>query len=490
MKQAGRGIRKAGPLLKVETMNKNVVDAKYAVRGEILDIKAQIAAEMKEGKKFPFKEFCELNIGNPQTFKMKPITFFRQVIATVTCPQLLETASFSDDVKRRAQQYLDSFGSVGCYTDSTGNAIVPKSIAEFISKRDGVVANSDNIFLYNGASEAIASMMQVINIPNGRTGFMIPIPQYPLYSAQVTLNGAEFVGYYLDEDNGWELDENALNKSYEDAVKNGVDVRAVIVINPGNPTGSIFSRKSIESLFKFAHSKGIIVLADEVYQDNIYTENKKFISFRKVLSEQPKEVSNSVELVSFHSVSKGFLGECGARGGYLELVNFDPAVRAQILKLKTISLCSNSYGQIMLDLKVRPPSAVDCSPATVKEYNDEVAALLNQLSRKAKIMYEALNSMKNMHSNPIEGAMYAFPRVDLPKKFISEAEAQGKTPDALYCSMALQQTGAVMVPGSGFKQRPGTSHFRTTILPSPIEFFNSKLNELKKFNDELMKKYS
>jgi alanine transaminase len=490
MKNAGKGAARAGRILTGDSINKNVVEAKYAVRGEILDIKAQIASEMKAGKKFPFKDFCELNIGNPQTFKMKPITYFRQVLAVCTSPDLLDSNVFSDDVKKRAKEYLDAFSSIGCYSDSTGNPMVPRSIADFISRRDGVKANPDNIFIYNGASEAIASVMQTINRPGEKTGFMIPIPQYPLYSAQVSLNGAQFVGYYLDEENGWGLDEVALNKSYEDAVKQGIDVRAVIVINPGNPTGAIFSKKSVETLLKFAHSKGVVVLADEVYQENIYTDKKQFVSFRKVLSEMPKDIAEAVELFSFHSCSKGFLGECGVRGGYLEMVNIDPAVRAQILKLKTISLCSNTVGQIMMDLKVRPPTVADSSAKTVEQYNSEVAALMKELKEKARIMYETLNSMKGMHSNPIEGAMYAFPRVDLPKKFVAEAESQGKAPDALYCAMALKETGAVMVPGSGFKQRPGTHHFRTTILPSPIGFLNSKLTELKTFNDNFMKKYS
>lgn len=475
----------------VENINPNVVVAKYAVRGEILDVKAKIAAEMKAGTKYPFTEFCELNIGNPQTFKMKPVSFFREVLAATTAPWLLERkGTFSPDVQKRAQEYLKHFNSVGCYSDSTGNPLVSRSVADFITRRDGIPAKAENIFLYNGASEAIASVMQTINIPGGNTGFMIPIPQYPLYSAQVQLLGAEFVGYYLDEANGWELDEAALNKSYDEAKSKGINVRSIIVINPGNPTGAIFSKKSIQALFKFAHERGIVVLADEVYQENIYTPKKEFVSFRKVLSELPAEVSNSVELFSFHSASKGFLGECGVRGGYLEMHNIDPAVRQILLKLKSISLCSNTIGQIMMDLKVRPPTTADASKETVDQYNQEVADLLSALKKKATIVQGALNSMKGMHCNPIEGAMYAFPRVDLPKKFVEEAKQAGREPDAHYCMQALQATGAVMVPGSGFKQREGTHHFRTTILPSPIEFLESKYAEVKKFNDQLMEKYS
>jgi alanine transaminase len=192
---------KAFPLLNMSTINPAVVEAKYAVRGEIIDLKNKIKAELEQGKKYPFTEFCELNIGNPQIFDMKPISFFRDVLAVCSAPELLETADFSDDVKMRAKGYLDCFTSLGAYTEPIGNERVRRSIAEFIERRDGVKANQDNILVYNGASEAIANFMELINVPGGRTGFMIPIPQYPLYSAQVQLNQAEFVGYLLDEDN-------------------------------------------------------------------------------------------------------------------------------------------------------------------------------------------------------------------------------------------------------------------------------------------------
>jgi len=144
----------------------------------------------------------------------------------------------------------------------------------------------------------------------------------------------------------------------------------------------------------------------------------------------------------------------------------------------------------MMDLKVRPPTKENASQATVDHYNKEVTGLLTELKTKANLLEQRLNSMKGMKTNPIEGAMYGFPSIDLPKKFCEEAKSLGRAPDAHYCFLVLQQTGAVMVPGSGFKQREGTHHFRTTILPSPIPFFEENIEKLKQFNDDLMKKYS
>jgi alanine transaminase len=197
----GKRSGRAFSVMSVGNINPAVVEAKYAVRGEIVDLKNKIKAELDQGKKYPFTEFCELNIGNPQIFKMRPITFFRDVLAAVSSPELLETSDFSDDVKKRAFDYLNSFKSLGAYTEPQGNSLVRHSVAEFIERRDAVKTNPDHILIYNGASEAIANFMELINVPGGRTGFMIPIPQYPLYSAQVQLCQAEFVGYLLDEEN-------------------------------------------------------------------------------------------------------------------------------------------------------------------------------------------------------------------------------------------------------------------------------------------------
>lgn len=237
---------------------------------------------------------------------------------------------------------------------------------------------------------------------------------------------------------GWELDENELIKSYEEAVKRGAKVRSIIVINPGNPTGAIFSRKSIEALFRFAHTKGLVVLADEVYQENIYSEKKKFLSFRKVLSDMSADIANSVELISFHSCSKGFIGECGIRGGYAEMHNIDPEVMSVVRKQKSIYMGSNTVGQIMMDLKVRPPNLDECNKATVDNYNQEMNGLLTALKAKANLLETELTKMKGMHTNPIEGAMYGFPRVDLPQKFIEEAKSLGRAPDAHYCFLGRQ----------------------------------------------------
>lgn len=162
------------------------------------------------------------------------------------------------------------------------------------------------------------------------------------------------VKYFLDESKGWGVDSNDILKRIKNAVDLGIKIRGMVVINPGNPTGNVLSRQDIEDIIKICYEHRIVILADEVYQKNIYTE-KPFISFRQVLHELGAPYTDNVELISLHSVSKGLMGECGLRGGYFETVNLDNFAEEMFYKLKSIELCSNTVGQIAVDLMVNPP---------------------------------------------------------------------------------------------------------------------------------------
>jgi len=267
---------------------------------------------------------------------------------------LLKSDTMSKDVRNRAAFYLEHFKSLGSYTDSPGNPIVTKHIAEYIGARDGFQANPKDIYVTNGASPAIARVIQQL-AAHENVGFMVPVPQYPLYSAQITLENSKFCGYYLDESNNWQISVEELTRSYELAKSQGVDVKAIVIINPGNPTGQILDFDVMEKILRFAHERNLMVMADEVYQENIWSD-KKWHSFREVLLKMPEPFRNDVELASFHSASKGYMGECGVRGGYMELMNMDPIVYEMINKVSGIELCSNTVGQVMVDLMINPPS--------------------------------------------------------------------------------------------------------------------------------------
>lgn len=137
---------------------------------------------------------------------------------------------------------------------------------------------------------------------------MTPIPQYPLYSATIELFGGTLAGYYLKENEKWGACTGELGDVHQAYTKEGKSVKAIVVINPGNPTGNVLSKENIESIVKFAYDNNLLILADEVYQNNIYTQGKQFHSFRKVVTEMPAPYNKTI-LFSFNSVSKGYFGE-------------------------------------------------------------------------------------------------------------------------------------------------------------------------------------
>lgn len=132
---------------------------------------------------------------------------------------------------------------------------------------------------------------------------MIPIPQYPLYSATLSEFGLEQIGYYLNEDNKWALDISELERAFGKS-KRTSNPRVLVVINPGNPTGQVLSRENIEDIIRFAQKNKLFLLADEVYQDNIYHKECSFHAFKKVMTEMGEPYCN-MELASFMSISKG-----------------------------------------------------------------------------------------------------------------------------------------------------------------------------------------
>lgn len=142
---------------------------------------------------------------------------------------------------------------------------------------------------------------------NERAGIMVPIPQYPLYSASINEFGGHMIKYYLDETHNWGLNIDELEKKYEIESK-FCHPKAIVVINPGNPTGQVLSYENIQNIIKFAKRRQLLIMADEVYQHNTYNMDLPFYSFKKVIKDMGPEYENT-ELVSFHSVSKGFYGE-------------------------------------------------------------------------------------------------------------------------------------------------------------------------------------
>ncbi|GFR85582.1 alanine aminotransferase 2 [Elysia marginata] len=475
-------------VLTLDTLNPNVIELQYAVRGPIVIRATEIENEIKAGLKKPFAQVVKANIGDCHATGQKPITYIRQVLALCTYPELLKSNDFPEDAKAQARRILEGCKgqSIGSYTDSCGLMVVREDVANYIGERDGYPADAKDIVLCTGASDGIKSVMTLLLTAKGgidAAGFMIPIPQYPLYSAAISEFGAYPIPYYLNEKNKWALDVSELERAITEAKPN-CKPRAIVVINPGNPTGSVLTKENIKDVIKFAHRHKLFIMADEVYQHNIWAEGAEFVSFKKVLQEMGAPY-NKMELASFMSASKGFMGECGYRGGYAEVINLQPEVRAHYYKSISAKLCPPVSGQAVIDCIVNPPKPGGPSYDTYMKEKDDVLA---KLKEKAKFVTELFNSIEGISCNEVMGAMYAFPRIYLPEKAVEAAKAAGQTPDSFYCFALLEEMGICTVPGSGFREEPGTFHFRTTILPQMDEL-KAVLNKFKDFHLNFLAKY-
>ncbi|OIV94499.1 hypothetical protein TanjilG_25561 [Lupinus angustifolius] len=467
--------------LDYESINENVKKAQYAVRGELYLRASEL---QKEGKKIIFT-----NVGNPHALGQKPLSFPRQVVALCQAPFLLDDPNvgvlFPADAIARAKHYLSlTSGGLGAYSDSRGIPGIRKEVAEFINRRDAYPSDPELIYLTDGASKGV---MQILNTIIGglRDGILVPVPQYPLYSATIALLGGSLVPYYLEETANWGLDANELRRSVSHARNNGINVKAMVIINPGNPTGQCLSEANLRDVLRFCYEENLVLLGDEVYQQNIYQDERPFVSAKKVLMDLGSPLSKEVQLISFHTVSKGYWGECGQRGGYFEMTNIPPETVDEIYKVASIALSPNVSAQIFMGLMVNPPKPGDIS---FDQYFRESQGILQSLRRRARIMTDGFNSCRNVVCNFTEGAMYSFPQIRLPPRAIEAAKQAGKVPDVLYCLKLLEATGISTVPGSGFGQKEGVFHLRTTILPAE-EDIPAIMDSFKKFNDEFMEQY-
>jgi alanine transaminase len=227
------------------------------------------------------------------------------------------------------------------------------------------------------------------------TGVLVPIPQYPLYTATLSVLNSRCVPYYLDEAAAWSTNFDAIKESLHKARSEGTDVRAIVVINPGNPTGASLSEEDIGAVLKLAAEEKLVVIADEVYQTNVFIG--KFTSFKKCLrslqSQQAGGIYDGIELVSLHSVSKGMVGECGHRGGYFELIGFDKDVTAQIFKFISIMLCPPVIGQCLVECMVNPPKEGEESYAMYKQEYDNI---YEGLKKRALALWNAFKEMEGV----------------------------------------------------------------------------------------------
>ncbi|KAI5632404.1 aminotransferase class I and II domain-containing protein [Phthorimaea operculella] len=373
--------------------------------------------------------------------------------------------------------------SVGAYSAFTGLRLVRSDAARYLTARDGVPASPHDIILGSGATDLIKSVLQLFaqDVDGKPTGVMIPIPQYPLFSSALTELGLHQVDYFLNEGNCWSVCLQELRRAWSQA-RSTCNVRAIVVINPGNPTAQVLSRANIEEIIQFAYEHNLFVFADEVYQENIIS--KPFHSFKKVKTEMGDPYSR-LEMASFMTASKGWAAECGLRGAFMELQGIQPAARTALLKSRGVMQCPNILGQIALDCILRPPEPGEPS---YEQFTREKSHIQQVLCERTALVFNAFNSIPGFSCNRLDGTMCAFPRVEMPSHAQAAAASRGVKPDEFYCMRLLEETGICVVPGSGFGQRAGTYHFRTTIL-HPHEELVHMLAAIDSFHQRFLQEY-
>jgi len=309
------------------------------------------------------------------------------------------------------------------YSPSSGIKIAIEAIQED-AKRKGI-QNILDTFITTGASEAIEICLTALLNPGENV--LIPEPGYPLYSAIQSKLELVANPYYLDETNGWQPDIDDIKKKINNKT------RAIVLINPNNPTGAVFSREILEEIVVIALKHNLVVFADEIY-DKLLFDGVQHTSIASLSDELP--------CITFSGLSKNYIAP-GFRIGWGIVSG-----RRQVLedyidainKILRARLCANHPIQYAI-------------PVALLGDQTHLVELNSKLRKRRDIVKEKISKIQGIDLVEPHGAFYAFPSIDVEN-------------DSHFAKELMKETGVVVVPGDGFGQKPGTHHFRIVILPS------------------------
>uniref|UniRef100_A0A4W6F9X7 alanine transaminase n=1 Tax=Lates calcarifer TaxID=8187 RepID=A0A4W6F9X7_LATCA len=436
----------------------------------------------------PFKEVIDVSSGDPTGLSPSVIPCLSfQVLAVCLYPELLKEESLPLDVRRRAQRLLGTCGggSVGSYSASScGIPHVQKSIAEFITRRDdGVSSHPEDIILSSGSQRALSLVLHLMasGDEETQTGVLTPVPCPHTLPTLMDVLGVKLVPYQLTEEGGWAVDLEELHRALN-AARGHCEPRAIYISNPGNPTGQVQDRKTIEKVIQFAATEGLVLLAEEVYQDSVYGQDKEFISYKKVLFEMGQMYAEKVELISFHSISSACTGECGLRGGYMEVINLDPAVNKYLRNMQATS-SPPVLPQLTLEAMVNRPTPGDLSHKT---YAQEILHTQTTLSQNAQRACDFLNGLPGIKCQPAMAGVFLYPRLHLPPQMIEEI--LGVEADVLYCQRLLEEEGVCLGAGCENGQDDQNYHIRLCVLAPPATL-EEVLARLRSFHLHLLHRF-
>jgi alanine-synthesizing transaminase len=313
------------------------------------------------------------------------------------------------------------------YAPSPGIPAAREAVAREACRR-GLKITPEDVLITSGASEAADIVLISMLEPGDEV--LVPSPGYPLYTAILAKLGAEEVPYLLDPANNWEPSVEAIREAITPRT------RAIVIINPNNPTGAVYSRENLLKVLDVAHQAGLVVLADEVYWRLTYGEHAPPIATL---------VDESVPVITFESLSKIYLAP-GWRVGWMKLTNSHlmSELKVAINKMADARLCS-----------ARPPQhAVAAALDGDHTYLEDV---MRRFHERRDITYNRINSIEGMNCTLPGGAFYV----------MAQMEHLGGASDEQFVLSLLRQTGILFVHGSGFGTRAEDGYFRIVYLPEP-----------------------
>ncbi|MGQ9560097.1 MAG: aminotransferase class I/II-fold pyridoxal phosphate-dependent enzyme [Candidatus Oleimicrobiaceae bacterium] len=377
----------------------------YAVR-DIVVLADQVA---KQGK-----EMLYLNIGDPNAFDFQ------------TPRHIIEAT------------YQAMLRNLNGYSPSSGVQEARDAIAS--AARAKGITNVLDLFITTGASEAIDICLTAL--ANEGENVLIPSPGYPLYGAVLHKLGVRPNEYYLDEENDWQPDVRDIAKKIDRKT------RAIVLINPNNPTGALYRQEVLERIVQLALEHRLVILADEIY-DKLVFDGLRHVSIASLNQDVPVITLNGLSkayLVPGFRIGWGIVsGKAEWLRGYIEAIN----------KLLRARLCANHPEQWAIK------SALEGDQSHLRD-------VMERLTRRRDITVRMLNAIPGISCVKPEGAFYAFPRLDL----------EGS--DDEFVRALILETGVVVVPGSGFGQKPGSKHFRVVFLP-PEQILENAYRRIGKF---------
>jgi alanine-synthesizing transaminase len=407
--------------LKTVQKSTKLANVLYDIRGPIMDAARQME---EEGHKV-----IKLNIGN--------------------------LASFGFDAPEEIQQdMIRNLPNSAGYSDSKGIFAARKAVMHYTQQQGIKGVTLDDVWLGNGASELIA--LSTNALLNEGDELLLPSPDYPLWTASTALSGGTPVHYMCDESNGWMPDLDDLRRKITPATK------GIVVINPNNPTGALYSRELLVEIVAIARQHGLVIFADEVYDKVLYDEVKHTAI---------GSLSEDVLTLTFNSLSKSYRS-CGYRAGWM-VVSGDKKAGADYIEgltmLSNMRLCSNVPGQFAIQTALGGYQSIN-----------ELIQPGGRLRRQRDLAYDLITAIPGVTCVKPQAALYMFPRLD-PKVYPIQDDRQ-------FFLELLQQTRVMLVQGTGFNW-PQPDHFRIVFLPHEDDL-REAINRIARFLENYRKRHS